>query len=66
VSATKELFVTTNRVVDAYNEVAPSESFAMTLGDKIVLSDEEGHVKFIPKWELWLLTQEYATVKEQA
>lgn len=62
-SATKELFMTTERVVDAYNEVAPGQSFAMTLGDKIVISDEEGQVQFIPKWELWLLTQ---NVKEKA
>lgn len=65
-SAIKEVIATNDLVVQQYNQVAPGYSFAMTLGDEIVLTDEEGITQFIPKWELWLLTQGYADTKEKS
>lgn len=46
---------TDQQAVDDYNQHAPGHAFAMTLGNDIVLADEEGGVQFVDKWELWSL-----------
>lgn len=46
---------TDQQAIDDYNTYAPGRAFAMLLGDNIVLTNEEGDVQFVDKWELWSL-----------
>ena len=46
---------TNEQAVDDYNQHAPSTSYAVTLGDTILLASEEEGMRLIDKWELWQL-----------